>query len=507
MEQLNIDLPKAQEEAKAAEAAVSKSMEPLLLTKVRQKFNITGAISLLFGILFAVCFYKARIGMNALLFTAVMIGLLIYFMYQFDFPIKSTTKLYFMLCLLFGLSTSMTANETLQFFNTVAAIILLNISILHQLHEVKQWDFMKYLAKMFGMLFLGIASLAMPFIDGITYFKRGKVLKNEKIWNILLGVVIAIPLLICVTALLSSADILFGDVAGRLFQLFISPDIVGVVVMLLFGFLSCYLILCGAAAQTGRVEVRRIAKAEPSIANTILIAICLVYLLFCGVQIIYLFAGEWFSLPEGYTFAEYARRGFFELLAVAMINLILMLIFTIYFKENRMLRLLLIVMTACTYVMIFSAAYRMLLYIDAYHLTFLRLFVLLCLFIIALLLVGVMVSIYRKDFSLFRYLTSVIAVCYLAFSFARPDYWIAAYYVKQEAVIKSEDANYLVYNLSLDAAPVVLPLLTQENRFMVSELDELRELYYHKIEDQDKNRAFRDYNLSCEQAKSYIEKN
>ena len=59
---------------------------------------------------------------------------------------------------------------------------------------------------------------------------------------------------------------------------------------------------------------------EPVTAVTCMSAIALLYLFFCGIQVIYLFLGKG-SLPEGVTYSSYARQGFFQLLFVAVLNL------------------------------------------------------------------------------------------------------------------------------------------------------------------------------------------
>lgn len=45
----------------------------------------------------------------------------------------------------------------------------------------------------------------------------------------------------------------------------------------------------------------------------------------CLIQIVYLF-GEWGTLPGNYTYASYARKGFFQLVFVCLINLALVLV-------------------------------------------------------------------------------------------------------------------------------------------------------------------------------------
>lgn len=45
--------------------------------------------------------------------------------------------------------------------------------------------------------------------------------------------------------------------------------------------------------------------------------------------------------------------------------------------------------------------------------------------VIFLLLTGIVVSIYKEKFPLFRFSMVVVTVCYLLLSFGHPDYWIA----------------------------------------------------------------------------------
>src|SRR5205085_2962498 len=48
-------------------------------------------------------------------------------------------------------------------------------------------------------------------------------------------------------------------------------------------------------------------------------SVCLLFLVFIVIQLTYLFGGEQSVVKQGFTYAEYARRGFFELIAVAVI--------------------------------------------------------------------------------------------------------------------------------------------------------------------------------------------
>ena len=110
---------------------------------------------------------------------------------------------------------------------------------------------------------------------------------------------------------------------------------------------------------------------------------------------------------------------------MSLLNLVIVLLCMSFFRESRVLKGILTVMSFCTFVMIASSAMRMVIYIRYYYLTYLRILVLWGLALLALLFVGVVVQILKEDFPLFRYHMAVVAVLYLALSFAHPDYIIA----------------------------------------------------------------------------------
>ncbi len=495
-----------------------RETESPLLTKVRHNFGVFGGISLIFGLLFTLLFYKASLGFNVFAFTVIMVFLLYIIGRKLSVPAKNTNLFYYSGAIMLSLSSMLTSSEILQFLNLVGILILLDLSLLHQFYKDETWDFSRHFGKMLGLLFFSIVSLGKPFVHGVGFMKQIKVLKNDKLRNIFIGIVISVPLVIIILALLSSADLLFGELTEDIFQFIFSGDVIGVGFMLVFGFLACYCILCGAVTNVGEESRAQKKKADASIAITVMLILSFVYVLFCGIQVVYLFANGVSVLPQEFTFAEYARRGFFELLAVASINIILMLLEKTLFQESRVVSVLITLITLCTYIMIGSATYRMLLYISAYHLTFLRVFVLLALFVIALILAGVVITEFRKSFPLFRYCVAVIVLPYLIFSFSRPDYYIAKYLIDHVDTLSYSDMNYLTNELSLDAAPIVLPVVTdperwndnndkRENEDSIGEYgtmfyeyaisaDEIKEDYFSRINSTQLERKLRDFNYS-----------
>ena len=167
-----------------------------------------------------------------------------------------------------------------------------------------------------------------------------------------------------------------------------------------------------------------------------------------------------------------------------------------HFGDSKVLNAILLVICGCTFVMTASSALRMILYIEAYQLTFLRVFVLVALFTIALLMAGVVVMILKPQFSFFRYALVTVSVVYLAFSFSHVDYFIADYNLSHsrttEAFGEDRVVDYsYVYNLSTDAAPAIASYI-EEHAANVTWLDN----YLEKNEDEMNDINIRNFNVS-----------
>jgi len=186
-----------------------------------------------------------------------------------------------------------------------------------------------------------------------------------------------------------------------------------------------------------------------------------VYVLFCFIQVIYLIGGNFFELPGGITYAVYARRGFFQLVAVVTLNILLVLISVNKVKEHKYLDLSLKIISGCTFIMIASATYRMILYIHVYHLTFLRILVLWFLAVLTFFMIGNVYYIYHKDFNIYRYIFLTGLFCYVIFAFMRPDYIVAKYNINHMDKVQIQDLDYLM-RLSSDAAPAIAEIKEEQ---------------------------------------------
>lgn len=445
------------------------SVEPTMYdTHVKENFHIFGVASFLYACLYAFCMYKNDAGIT---YTLLVVGGLFFIQYCFkklDVAMKKESRFYMVSMVLLSISTFCTDDWRIIFFNKLGVFLLTISMVLGALYETKQWNLGKYLGSIVKVCFMSIGELGKPFSDLKWYCKNKLEKKNNKYLYVLMGIAITIPVFIVVFALLASADIVFNDMANNLLKDVDFADAYLITLTIVSTFLATYCILAYLCKKTIKEEVEDARKGEPLIAIPVVTILSLLYIVFSGIQIVYLFMRR-MQLPAGYTYAQYAREGFFQLLAVSVINLVIVLIGLYYFKSSKVLKVMLTIMSLCTFVMIASSAMRMMIYIQYYYLTFLRIFVLWSLLVLFLIFCGVIAYIVKESFPLFRYSMIVVTCLYIALSFSHPDYWIAKVNLESTKPTRSEffrgaayEDYYLLRTLSADAAPVLIDWIAEE---------------------------------------------
>lgn len=240
-----------------------------------------------------------------------------------------------------------------------------------------------------------ISSLTLKLSEARTYvfaffneafkviFKNTSKETLEIIKRVLLGLLIGVPLLLFVTGLLMSADAVFENVILRLPHLFLRLNFIEVTFRLLFVLVVTFLFFGVFQVLQRKPDKTRLdqlpIKREPGFdsitAITILILINFVYFVFVVIQFKYFFSN---GLVAGMTYADYARRGFFELVIILLINWTILIGFLKLVKEDRalprmMLKVLHSVLIMMSAIMLASAFQRLSLYEAAYGFTLDRL--------------------------------------------------------------------------------------------------------------------------------------
>ena len=280
------------------------------------------------------------------------------------------------------------------------------------------------------------------------------------------GLLAVIPILVLFGNLFSQADPLFERTMRWVLYLNLDamlPHVVtiGVAAWLTAGFLRWAFVrspyTASAAPEVAGVGIAAIGTATGAVA--------LLFLLFVALQVRYLFGGD--ALVRGPTvlsYAEYARRGFFELTAVAGLSLPLLLLAEWLLNKDdrrgvRTFRALAAVVVALLCVIVASALFRMRLYVSAYGLTEQRLYVTAFMLWLALVFGWFAATVLRGRRERFAAgglgagLASIVILNLL-----NPDAVIARSNLARAGGPGPFDAAY-VAGLSADALPVVLAAL------------------------------------------------
>ena len=236
--------------------------------------------------------------------------------------------------------------------------------------------------------------------------------EEKKDWRmVLLGILISIPALLVIIPILAQADTEFRslvdtilDALGEDFRILIWRGIVGILLgAFMFGTLYGGVYKRHVKEEECirfHEESGRVFRFVPDIAVlTFGIIVSAVYVLFIGLQARYLFSAFFGILPEAYTYAQYARQGFFELCVIALLNASFLIAMNGCAKtprrKNRGLLLENGILGALTLLLLTTAASKLGMYIVAYGFTVKR--CISSIFLIWLFLVFILVLIYQKE--------------------------------------------------------------------------------------------------------------
>jgi len=203
----------------------------------------------------------------------------------------------------------------------------------------------------------------------------------------------------------------------------------------------------------------------------ILVVVYVSYFIAMGSYLTSALAGE---LPASYTYAQYARQGFFELCGVAVINLIIL--GAVYLWAQRKegssplsIRVLTGALSLLTIALVITAASKMLLYIDTYGLSPLRLYT--SVFMLLLLIVfSLILAWHVKPFNAARPSIIAAVVLFLALSLANTDGLIANYNVQRYLNGTTEEIDtYMLGRMSDATVPALRQLSAETSDLSVQE--------------------------------------
>lgn len=209
--------------------------------------------------------------------------------------------------------------------------------------------------------------------------------RKRDVMGAVLALCLLVPLFCLALILLAGADAGFANLLENFARLLTVPEWLAGRLLLFVASLPVGAYLYGALGSTMRQKpdpekqsrwlaaLNRQRCLPQSVMILGLAAFCALYLVFFAVQAGYLFGGFFGHLPAGFTAAEYARKGFFELCAVAVLNFGLLLASTGLSKgeptRNLLLRALTAALMAANLLLAVVGASKMALYVTRFGVT------------------------------------------------------------------------------------------------------------------------------------------
>lgn len=459
-------------------AQINNSDEPL----IKKENIILLFCSVGLGILFEILFYKKPLGLSYPLFAIAFYATLFWnlrgsldlkldFKWLLSIPILALSFAYLFF-----------ANELFMALNFLAipVLIVAHTLLLASNHRYSWFEPGFLTDLIYGMIARPLLNIIKPFsIVSRIARRKAEPGRFAAVGKVFIGLLVSIPLIMVIVSLLASADEVFNHFVGQIPNIFenLSLDdfvakvcIVTIISCLVFSYLwsllhQRMLVTDGVVRNQTALSYRFL---DPVTVITILTLVDSIYILFTIIQFSYLFGSLSMGLPDNFTYAQYARRGFFELVAVTLINLVILLgninfIKAVGARVDKAAKVLNSVLVACTLIMLFSAHFRMSLYEEAYGYTYLRVLTHAFMLFLFALLAASLYKVWKEKMSLLKAYIVISIIAYTGINYTNIDVVIAKKNIERYAVEKSIDISYLT-SLSDDAVPYLV-------EFMESSLD------------------------------------
>jgi hypothetical protein len=442
------------------------------------------------GVLFVWLFYGKQPGISIPLFVIAFYVLLL----AYTRPVlKRESKFGWFLSvpvLMLSLTYFFFGNEVLIILNILAlpVLILLQTLLITGVNSYKWHSHAIIIDLIFGIFFRCTVHIMKPFklLSRLLHRKSDDSGERSKSLGIriLTGLLLSVPLVIILLALLSSADMVFGRLVEMLpnfFERFNLGNFFGkaLVALIIFTISFSYIWSVGhgekcaegVLGESKPVTPEQKHRLDPVTIITVTIAVDILYLIFVIIQFAYLFVQS--GLPEGLTYSEYARNGFFELILVSLLNIGLLACTLTFTKKGSAgteisLKVLNTIMIGCTFVMLFSAHYRMSLYENAYGFTFLRVMTHAFMIFLLVLFVITLARVWIDRLPLLKPYIAVAAAAFTIINYINVDALIAKNNLLRYYNTNVIDMNYF-WSLSNDAVEELVILAGDKNADVAAE--------------------------------------
>lgn len=428
-------------------------------------------VALAFGLMADALFHDAMLGINVPLATFIFVGLAYLAASRNPIPLTGGGRWLAVPVLALLAVFALRGSVNMLFICATLAVCLAGVGMMRALRgRARVAGFLPYAI---DVMLAGIYTLVGWFV--ILMSKPWKALAfrgSRAVPRVIIGVCMAIPLLLVFGSLFASADTTFKKLVNDLFNFKLDKIISHALAVVVWAFLAMgFLYAIFGNDQNTETMIKPPAAPHFVETATMLALMNILFAVFVILQFPYLFSLNPIGATPGLDpYADYARRGFFELVAVAVLLLPVLLMADWLMTNDsathrRIGHILSLALVAQMGVIVASALQRMALYARAFGLTELRLYTTAVMIGLALMFVWLVITVLRNQRERFAFGALVCAVSVaLALAVLNPDYQIARFNLTQHSkdVLKEQrtglDTVYLS-TLSADAVPAMLEAL------------------------------------------------
>ncbi|MCP3742123.1 DUF4153 domain-containing protein [Rossellomorea sp. BNER] len=476
------------------------------------KFTKTDALFLFFcaviGVVAELCFLHGRAGISHPIFLFVFFVMVFWRIRKSDINNKQIGFLLFVCIWSISLGYFLYSNTIFFVLNILVLPIMIALFLMMiTMPKSIVWYRLQFFGYYFQMLFIPFRYIG----DLLKLFSAKLQCKlnrheNKTFKKIVHGLLISVPIILFATILLVSADHQFARLLGEIPHYFMRFDIVDAIRLIYILVIGLGIFLFVGSMLNYNIVSKEVGKKienrwDSITIITVLIVLNGLYVLFAAVQFQYLFND---SLVTGLTFSQYARRGFFELITVSILNWTI-LISVIKFQNRdglrRVVQAMLSLLIIMTGILLYSAFIRLQLYEEVYGYTILRVLAHSLMIFMAIILVYTFIKVWITRLSLihFYFITAI-----LYFSFLNVwdiDGWIVSKNIDRYERTGKIDMHY-ISGLSYSGTLGLVELYKQNPN-----IPELKQLLEWKKEDMRWNKDhWQSYNITGEKAKKALQK-
>ncbi|MCW1908230.1 MAG: DUF4173 domain-containing protein [Candidatus Saccharibacteria bacterium] len=312
-------------------------------------------------------------------------------------PLYRRTVIFMGLAITISLFSAFRLDNMINALNLWSVMFLMAFAGLNQVMPGKLW-LKEYFLRSWTLPFKGAQQFG-GVLAGSKLTLNRHLSRSQQ--GILRGLLLSIPVLLVFGLLFASADAVFKDLFSELTSLntlwrtVISPRII---LTALFTMALSGMLLYVVSGADKPSEKRTVKKAYNTELTVMLGMVNVLFFTFVIIQAVYLFGGHDVVLNSDISYAEYGRKGFFELVWVAIGVFGLGFVFKGWnlLKAHKLNLVLLYVLIAQVGIIILSALKRLSLYEQTYGFSELRVYAHMFVFFIIIAFVLLVLAIERK---------------------------------------------------------------------------------------------------------------